>query len=202
MPETPVQNALGNAVIASVSDFAKSDIRTVAQLVSVEFCHVGDSGLRKSIAEIFYGARWLYKLGLVLLVKDEEQFAHVRAQVLDYGAVCEGLLSDMVEHGIDTAVLGGDRYQYEDAVRLQRPIAWGAATTNRARMEKRSFSWLIKVAEQEGIVTPSTAAALDRLRLERNKVHARARTYGTFLSLSKRSLGRRRSGEPPTHRNR
>src|SRR5438552_1659643 len=36
-----------------------------------------------------YGARWLYKLGLGLLVDGDESIAHVRTQVIDYGSICE-----------------------------------------------------------------------------------------------------------------
>jgi hypothetical protein len=85
-----IQENFGEAIIAAVIDFAKRDLSTVDQLTANEFAHVSDQGLRTTLAETFYGARWIYKLGLALLVRDVEQMAHVRTQVMDFGAVCEG----------------------------------------------------------------------------------------------------------------
>ena len=40
-----------------------------------------------------------------------------------------------------------------------------------SQIRRRSFYWLISVAEEEGFVTPPTAAHLQQLRKDRNSVH-------------------------------
>jgi len=67
-------------------------------------CHISNAELRQTIAEAVYGARWIYKLGLVLLVKDDELLAHARAQIMEYGAACEAILSDMLNQHKSTIV--------------------------------------------------------------------------------------------------
>ena len=97
----PIQEQFGQVIIDAVSQFAAIDLPTVASLESGAFSHVGDAQMRKRLCEVFYGARWIYKLGLALLVKNEQQTAHVRAQITDYGAVCEGVLVDMIDHSMN-----------------------------------------------------------------------------------------------------
>ena len=53
---------------------------TVPEMKEKYFSHVSDGGMQTALAETLYGARWIYKLGLALLVQDEEQMAHVRVK--------------------------------------------------------------------------------------------------------------------------
>jgi hypothetical protein len=100
VPDKPIQEQFGQQVIDAFAKFARSDLRSPADLAANEFSHISDASLRKHLSEVFYGVRWIYKLGLALLTKDEERAAHVRAQIVDYGSVSEGLLSHCVEHAI------------------------------------------------------------------------------------------------------
>ena len=140
-----IQEKFGESIITAVSDFAKSDLRTVDQLKISEFSHISDHKMRDSLAITFYGARWIYKLGLALLVRDHEQLAHVRTQIMDYGAVCEGLLSDSILHALQTNRLTGQKYQFGDPTNLARPIRWNVSN-QLALISKQSFFWLIEVA--------------------------------------------------------
>ncbi|WP_089843770.1 hypothetical protein [Granulicella pectinivorans] len=78
MPPKPVQEQFGQAIIDAVVKFAASDIETPVQIQTQHLAHVGNANLRQRLSEVLYGARWIYKLGLALLVKNEEQMAHVR----------------------------------------------------------------------------------------------------------------------------
>lgn len=179
-----VQEKFGEAIIEAVDSFARKDLRTVDQLQLAEFAHVADPQLRRALAETFYGARWIYKLGLALLVRDHEQMAHVRAQVLDYGAVCEGLLSDCLLHALDLGILAGQKYRYGDTAHLARPINW-QVQSKLTQLRKQSFHWHIEVAEEENIVTAAVARKLHAMRTERNTIHLRERTYRAFVGTSR-----------------
>ena len=183
-----IQEHFGEAIIEAMASFAKRDLRSVNSLTLTEFSHVTDPKLRQALAETLYGARWIYKLGLALLVKNEEQMAHVRAQVLDFGSVCEGLLSDSIFHGLDRAILIGQKYRYADTANSRRPINW-TVQNKLSQMMKQSFHWHIEIAEEEGIVSAPLAARLHAMRRERNTIHLRARTHQAFLGTSKSLFG-------------
>ncbi len=131
-----------------------------------------------------YGARWIYKLGLALLVRDEKQVAHVRVQVIDYGAVCEGLLSAMIHRGLSQSLLAGAKFRVNDTVRLRDPIAWNRGNID-LELPKRSFHWLIEVAAEEQMISAKLAKNLHGLRKERNTIHVRTRTYKAYIGTSK-----------------
>lgn len=161
-----VQETLGQAAIEAVATFAKGDLPSVDDLKATHFSHVTEDTLRDALATTFYGARWIYKLGLALLVKDAEQLAHVRTQVVDYAAVCEGLLSDSVFHA-------------------QRADGMADGQNPSARSSRTTFDQLIEDAAEIGIVDQKLRHRLHRMRDERNTVHLRKRTYKAFLGTSR-----------------
>ncbi len=90
-----VQIALGEAIIASIVSFARNDVKAVPEIVRV-LSHVSDPVMKQTIAEGIYGARWIYKLGLVLLTENDEMVAHARAQIVEYAAAAEAILYNMI----------------------------------------------------------------------------------------------------------
>lgn len=179
-----VQEHFGEVIITAIREFAKNDLRTVDQLKADEFSHVGDASLKDNLAETFYGARWIYKLGLALLVRDSEQMAHVRTQVMDYGAVCEGLLSDVTLHALETNRMTGQKYRFIDLNNLRRPIDW-RVQNKLEKLTKQSFFWHIEVAFEENWINDALYKSLHKMRRERNTVHMRERTHKAFLMTSK-----------------
>lgn len=99
MSNKVIQEQFGQAIIDAMASFAKKDIKDVAALEADEFSHVSDPAMRTALAETLYGTRWLYKLGLALLANNQEQFAHVRAQIIDYASVSEALRLYAVSSG-------------------------------------------------------------------------------------------------------
>jgi len=165
-----IQEQFGQALMDSIISFAQQDIPTPRELEQTKFAHVDDVDVRKALADTMYGARWLYKLGLALLVQNEEQFAHVRAQVIDYASVCETLLGEMIIHGVTKGHIGGSTFQFND-YHKKKKIHWATITNIRNKIEGTHFWWRICVAEENFIIKPSTAAALEKLKNHRNTVH-------------------------------
>lgn len=187
-PPKPIQEQFGQVIIDAVNSFARTDLLTVGAIEAANFPHIGDPTLRRRLAETLYGARWIYKLGLALLVKDVEQIAHVRAQLIDYAAICEGVLLDMVDHAFTRRLLNGQKYRFRDPDNRRYPLNWNPGR-HHALLSRQSFFWLIAISEEEGIITPQLARRLDWLRDERNRVHIRARTHQSFLGTSRNAFG-------------
>jgi len=165
-----IQEKFGQALMDSITNFAQQDILSSEELERTRFSHVDEIDIRKALADTMYGARWLYKIGLALLVKNEEQYAHVRAQAIDYASVCETLLGEMIIHGIIKNHIAGTTFQFSDYNQKKR-IHWTQITNVRGRVEKMQFWWGIQVARENSIITPNTAIALERLKDLHNTVH-------------------------------
>ena len=182
MADKPIQEQFGETIIAAVRAFARADMEDVPAIEQNYLSHMNDLGLRRALAETFFGARWIYKLGLALLVKDLEQMAHVRSQIIDYGPVCEGLLYDMIHHALTKNIMKGQKYRFVDTAHMTNSIRWSTGIDN--NLAKQSFHWQINVAEDEGIVARPLPDRLHGLRKERNSVHLRLRTQKTYLGAS------------------
>ncbi|GBO83458.1 hypothetical protein A6779_11500 [Marinobacter adhaerens] len=169
MAEKKIQEQFGQVFIDAMAEFAKKDIKTTSELENDEFTHVQDQNIRTALAETLYGARWLYKLGLALLATDEEQYAHVRAQIIDYASICEALLADVICQAYQANSLQGTQYQYFD-IRQNNAMRW-----NRRRplnsINNTTFEWRIKVAEESGIIDSQLTRSLNGMRDKRNTVH-------------------------------
>jgi len=183
MADKPIQEQFGETIIGAVREFAAADVETVPELEANLFDHIDDPDYRRVLAETLYGGRWIYKLGLALLVRDEEQLAHVRAQVIDYASVCEGTLHSMVEHALNRGIMRGQKHLYSDISNNRFRINWNRGVS--AGLSKRNFFWYIGVSEDERIIDANLARRLHRLRLERNTVHLKTRTYKAFLGTSR-----------------
>lgn len=179
-----IQESFGESVIEAFREFAKADLDDADTLEANLFAHIGEPVLRRNLAETLYGARWIYKLGLALLVKDEEQLAHVRTQIVDYSSICEGVLSAMVLHGLQRNHLVGQKHRYKDIHRLRNRINWNVADVL-TKISRQPFYWLIEVAIEENIVSIKLGHRLHVMRKSRNTVHLRARNQRAFIGTSR-----------------
>ncbi len=190
MSSKPIQEQFGQRVIEAFAEFARTDLKTVAQFESEEFSHVSDARLRSDLAQVFYGSRWIYKLGLALLTENAERAAHVRAQIVDYASVSEGLLSYSIAHAIRKDHTVGQSWNYLDPDRQQRPIQWSTAHPERAKAIQ-NFWWLVRISREFRIISPRTERDLQWLREQRNTVHLRARASigkTAFINQSKKAF--------------
>ena len=165
-----IQEQLGQHIIDGVRQFVSSDVPTVADFERDSFDHVDHAPTRTALAQTLYGARWIYKTGLVLLVSGHERAAHVRAQIIDYASICESLLGEMIIHAHSKSLMAGSTKDFEDFNKT-RPINWAAITNARSRVEKLQFWWRIEVAAESHIIHPQTAINLRTLKKDRNSVH-------------------------------
>jgi hypothetical protein len=186
----PIEEHFGERVIQAFADFARADLKPPADLARDEFAHVSDISLRTALAQVFYGVRWIYKLGLALLVRDEERAAHVRAQIVDYASVCEALLSYCIAHAVRNGYTSGLTWRFADPDTQKRPISWDPTAPERA-LRKQTLWWLIRIAREFAIISTPLAGELDWLREQRNTVHLRERASlgkTAFLNQSKRAF--------------
>lgn len=183
----PIQEQFGARVIQAFTEFARVDLKSADEMVRDEFSHVSDADMRRCMAQVLYGSRWIYKLGLATLARDEERAAHVRAQLVDYASIVEGLLSDMIAHAIRNGHTRGDAYLWRDPDVKKQPVSWTSAAPE-VLLRKASFWWLIRVACEFEIVSRQLADHLQKLREQRNDVHIRKMAklgQVAFLSQSK-----------------
>jgi len=164
-----IQEQFGQEIIDAMARFAKKDIRSAADLETNEFSHVSNPDMRRALSETLYGARWLYKLGLALLANNQEQFAHVRAQIIDYASICEALLADMIVQAKQKQLLAGTQYAFYD-MRKTRRMNWNNADPLQS-VHGTTFEWRVTVAAESGIISQSLAARLHQIRTRRNTVH-------------------------------
>jgi hypothetical protein len=186
----PIQEQFGQEVIDAFARFARSDLKTPDGLEADEFSHVSDARLRRHLAEVFYGVRWIYKLGLALLTTDAERAAHIRAQIVDYASVSECLLAYCLAHAIRNGHVVGTGYQFHDPDVRNRPITWNA-TNPAPTLRRQNFWWMIRIAKEFGIIHPTLKADLEVLRKGRNTVHLQQRSavgHTAFLNQSKRAF--------------
>jgi hypothetical protein len=190
VPAKPIQEQFGQQVIDAFAQFARSDLKSPDELEIDEFSHISDPTLRRRLSEVFYGVRWIYKLGLALLTRDAERAAHIRAQIVDYASVSEGLLADCLAHAIRFGYTAGTGYLFYDPDRQQRPIRWNTATPE-PMLRRQSLWWMIRIAREFGIINAALDAELDWLRTQRNTVHLQERSAvgkTAFLNQSKRAF--------------
>ena len=112
-------------------------------------------------------------MGLIALVENQELQAHLRAKVMEYGTVCEGLLKDIISYGSTHGHLTGKQHEYEKKYNPKnlkaQKIDW---TSNKWQtVEKQTFYWLLLVALDEKIISQTVYNSLDKIRLARNQVH-------------------------------
>ncbi len=187
---SPIQQQFGQKVIEAFAEFARADLDDPTKLEAQSFNHIADARLRTELAQVFYGARWIYKLGLALLTKGEERAAHVRAQIVDYASVSEALLSYSIAHAIKRRHTVGTAYHWSDPDKQKHAIAWNAAQPEHT-LAKQSLWWLVRISREFGVINTALENELQWLREQRNTVHLRARASlgpTAFLNQSKRAF--------------
>ena len=135
--------------------------------------------LRAAVDFSAYNARLTYLLGKVTLLSSQQRRCIVRTQIIEYGAICEGILLDLIQSVGTTDKPSGKRPAYEDRPHNAKRIDWaldGLFRTKPGSSEfvyRAGFAWLIDVAA--GINAAAFGgvmkARLTRLRRRRNLIH-------------------------------
>ncbi len=188
MSGTQIQAMFGQAVIDAISNFAKNEIQTPDEIAATDFAHVSNQDLQIALSETLYGARWLYKIGLALLTSNLEQSAHIRTQVIDYASVCETLLADIILQAYRKGIMAGQQRNFFD-LKKHKQLYWNA-NNPLVTINKTTFEWRIKVAEEEGIINSALATHLNSIRTHRNTVHLTQKVMSGssyYVGLAKKS---------------
>lgn len=96
---------LGESIVKAIDYFVFRDIETEAEAQDL-FGFIQDGQLQKILAKSFRGARWQLKVGLVLArpTAHPAHSAHVRAQLIEYGAIAESALREMLKQNGNKAL--------------------------------------------------------------------------------------------------
>lgn len=163
-----ISQAVGERVIDSLVTFARQEIPTPNDLSNDWFLFVTDEKLRTTLSETLYGAMWVYRVGKVFASNREELQAHLRTQLINYGAICEAVLEYTILQGAKREALKGDCWKFQDEKKKNK-IKWGAPPANLPKGV--NFSWCIRVAMDEGIIKTEVEKELTKLREIRNSIH-------------------------------
>ena len=200
LAEKPIQEQFGQRVIDAFADFARSDLKAPAELAADEFSHVTNPDLRQRLAEVFYGVRWIYKLGLAMLTEDTERAAHIRAQIVDYASVSEALLADCLAHAIRNGHTVGTAYTYKDPDIQRQPIRGTRRTRNRGSASKAcggSFGSRVSSAlSMQALKQTSTGCASSGTRFTFKERSGRSPFSSTRRRPSASSLARSARRKP------
>lgn len=177
-----IQENFGQAVMDAITAFARTDAGTPTSYEANEFSWVSDAQLKTALAETLYGARWIYKLGLAILADGVEQYAHVRAQIIDYGSVSEAFLANVILQAKQKGLLVGPTKDLRYPGKTT-PLTWHP-TIPKKTVDKTSFEWRIVVAQESGIIDAATATALHIIRNHRNTVHLTAKVASNTTYLA------------------
>lgn len=112
---------------------------------------------------------------MALLTHDTERAAHIRAQIVDYASVSEGLLAHCLAHAIRNGHTAGTSYMFNDPDTQRQPIHWNLATPE-LTLRRRSLWWMIRIAREFGIIDSALETELDWLPKQRNTVHLQERS--------------------------
>ena len=165
----------------SIHKFADSDVETI-NVLKQWFCHVTDPNLVNMLAKTLFGARWIYKVGLALMVKEEKQAAHVRAQIIDYSSICELLLLNMIDYAITNNKMTNNKHTKGIN---GKALTW-TASNNAYKLGKQGFCWLIDVAKGESIISGDLPKRLHSMRKMRNGVHLISKTFDPYVGTCKK----------------
>ncbi|MBS7244214.1 MAG: hypothetical protein KIG98_07735 [Comamonas sp.] len=122
-------------------------------------------------------ARISYLLGKATLLDGDDVKSIVRTQILEYGAVAEAILLDVVQSiGIHNLPAGVRPLKDAGSGNRQKTISWADPGLFRhvgTRMDYHiTFQWLIDEAKRMNVINSTLNTKLHNLRKSRNLVHA------------------------------
>lgn len=104
-PRRPIEESLGDAVVRGIDDFVFRDIEDDEAARAV-FDFVTDLESRALLGSVLRGVRWQQKVGLVLarVPAHPAHAAQVRSQMIEYGALVEMSLHEVIRQARPTGV--------------------------------------------------------------------------------------------------
>lgn len=146
-----INQAVGARVIESLVTYARLEIPTPSELSNEWFLFVTDEKLRTILSETLYGAMWVYRVGKVFATNREELQAHLRTQLINYGAICEAVLEYSILQGAKNKAFKGESWKFRDEKKKQK-LNWGSPPANLPK--ETNFAWCIRISTEEGTINP------------------------------------------------
>lgn len=170
MTREQINHETGKRIIDVLVTYARQDIPSPSELSqsSEWFQFVSDEKLRLTLAETLYGALWVYRVGKLFATDRDELQAHLRTQIINYGAICEAVLEFTILQGAKFNLLKGAGWRFRDE-KQNNKLKWGSPPANLPK--EVSFAWCIRVAKEEGVIESGVEIELNRLRNTRNSIH-------------------------------
>lgn len=163
-----INQAVGARVIESLVTYVRLEIPTPSDLSNEWFLFVTDEKLRTILSETLYGAMWVYRVGKVFATNQEELQAHLRTQLINYGAICEAVLEYSILQGAKKNAFKGESWKFRDKKEKQK-LTWGSPPANLPK--ETNFAWCIRISTAEGTISPEVEKKLNKLREIRNSIH-------------------------------
>lgn len=164
---------IGQVVMDSVGEYI--DIYLAQDDGSALVSSIFSNNLRDSALFSARSARIAYLLGKATLLGETERKGIVRTQIIEYGAVAEAILLDLIQSvGVHDRPAGSR--PIEDNKKI--PIDWvngglfSVSPNNPQTMKYRfDFNWLIKEASRINAIDANLKKRVSWLRKSRNLVH-------------------------------
>ncbi|MEH8183193.1 hypothetical protein [Aeromonas allosaccharophila] len=89
---------VGNRLLDALTQHVREDIAaSPAEMADTHFSFIQDENLKQRLIETLYGAKCVYSIGKLLATENQELQAHVRTQLINFGAICEAVLNSVAE---------------------------------------------------------------------------------------------------------
>ena len=176
---------VGNRLLDALVKHAQEDIAvSPAEIADTHFSFLQDETLKTRLAETLYGAKWVYSIGKLLATERQELQAHVRTQVINYGAVCEAVLEYTIIDAAKMKKLTGEKRKFSN-INKRSKAKWGSPPVNLPK--GTNFAWMVAVATEERIIDTDLEKRIMKLRTLRNTVHLTNKDWSDETNQPKQS---------------
>ncbi|WP_429066522.1 hypothetical protein [Aeromonas bestiarum] len=176
---------VGNRLLDALTQHAREDIAaSPAEMADTHFSFIQDESLKQRLAETLYGAKWVYSIGKLLATENQELQAHVRTQLINFGAICEAVFEYAILDAAKMKVLVGEQWKYSD-LNKKNKIRWGSPPANLPR--GTNFAWMVAVAFEESMIDADLEKRVTKLRELRNTIHLTHRDWSGDTNQPKQS---------------
>ena len=176
---------VGNRLLDALTQHAREDIAaSPAEIADTHFSFIQEESLKQRLAETLYGAKWVYSIGKLLATENQELQAHVRTQLINYGAICEAVFEYAILEAAKMKSLAGEHCKYSDFNKKNK-IRWGTPPVNLPR--GTNFAWMVAVASEEGMIKVDLERRVTKLRELRNTIHLTHRDWSGDTNQPKQS---------------
>ncbi|NBQ39917.1 MAG: hypothetical protein EBU34_09070 [Alphaproteobacteria bacterium] len=177
--------SIGDRLLKELIEYAREDVAETPTEIGVNhFAFVLDPKLKNRMAETLYGAKWVYSVGKLLATEQQELQAHVRTQVINYGAICEAVLEYTIIEAAKMKLLAGKHWKFS-SINMKAKAKWGNPPANLPK--GTNFAWMVAVAVEEKFIDTELEKQVTKLRELRNTIHLTNKEWSDETNQPKQS---------------